>query len=298
MNKSKIYSLYIIAAGVLWGTMGVFVRSLHQYNFTSMQISALRLVAGVIMIAAFAAIKDRRLFRIAVRDICLFVGMGVLSVMFMSWLYFSAIIRISMGAASILLYTAPIWVLVASVLFYKEKFTIRKGIALVLAFGGCVAVSGFSSEGMSVSGVLFGLGSGVAYALYSIIGKRALQKYSPITVTLYAFIFGAIATIPVCDPIDMIRIVAYNINPGVITELFGLGFVTVFAPYLLYTAGLSKTPAGKAAIMASAEPMTATVLGIVVYREALAMWGIFGILMIVGAIVLLNIGQDKQSLQG
>lgn len=293
MNKNNLYSLYIIAAGVLWGTMGIFVRSLSLYGFTSMQISALRLITGVFMIAAFAAIKDRKLFKVAIRDIYLFVGMGVLSVLLMSWLYFSAIIRISMGAASILLYTAPIWVLIASVLFYKEKFTIKKGIALVLAFGGCVAVSGFSSGGMSVSGVLFGLGSGVAYALYSIIGKSALQKYSPITVTLYAFIFGAAATLVICDFADMMIIIVNNINTGFITELFGLGFVTVFAPYLLYTAGLSKTPAGKSAIMASVEPMTATVLGIVVYREALTMWGIFGILMIVAAIILINTGKER-----
>lgn len=293
MNKSKLYSFYIIAAGVLWGTMGVFVRSLSRYNFTSMQISALRLIIGVVMIVIFAEIKDRKLFKIAIRDIYLFVGMGVLSVLLMSWLYFSAIIRISMGAASILLYTAPIWVLVASVIFYKEKFTLKKGIALVLAIGGCVAVSGFSSKGVSVSGVLFGLGSGVAYALYSIIGKRALEKYSPITVTLYAFMFGAFATIPVCGPADMMINLGNNISAEFIAELLGLGFVTVFAPYLLYTTGLSKTPAGKSAIMASAEPMTATVLGILVYSEELGLSVVFGILMIIGAIVLLNIGNDR-----
>ncbi len=293
MNKRKIYSLFIIAAGILWGTMGIFVRTLNEYNFTSMQISALRLIIGVVMIIIFAAIKDRRLFKISIRDIHLFAGMGILSVLLMSWLYFSAIIRISMGVASILLYTAPVWVLIASVMFYKERFTIKKGIALVLAFGGCAAVSGFSSEGMSISGVLFGLGSGVAYALYSIIGKNALLKYSPITVTLYAFTFGAVATILMCNPIEIISVLGNNINTNLVAELLGLGFVTVFAPYLLYTTGLSKTPAGKSSIMASAEPMTATVLGILVYGEELSLSIVFGILMIVSAIVLLNVGKDR-----
>lgn len=292
--KNKFYSILIIIAGIFWGCMGLFVRSLSEYGFDSMQITLIRLVSGAILLVTFALIYDKTLFKISIRDIPIFIGIGIFSVLMMSWMYFSAIMKSTMSVAVILLYTAPIWVLLASVLFYGEKFTYKKALALILAFGGCIAVSGFSPGDISASGILFGLGSGIAYALYSIIGKYVLSKYSPITMTLYSFAIAAVGVLFISRPIEAMYIVIHNLDFVLLLKIVGIGAVSVFVPYLLYTIGLSKTPAGGAAIMASAEPMTATVLGIAVYKEPLGIGGAVGIVMILSAILILNIrNSDK-----
>ncbi len=286
--KDKLYSILIIIAGIFWGSMGLFVWALSEYGFDSMQITLIRLVSGAILLVIFVAIYDRNLFKISIRDIPIFLGTGICSVLMMSWLYFSAIMKSTMSIAAILLYTAPIWVLIASVLFYGEKITYKKAYALALAFGGCIAVSGFSAGDVSVSGILFGLGSGFAYALYSIIGKYGLSKYSPITVTLYSFIIAAIGILFIGRPAEVTDIVIHNFDFALLLKAVGIGAVSVFVPYLLYTIGLNRTSAGKAAIMASVEPMAATVLGIAVYKEPLGIGGVLGIVMILSAIFILN----------
>ena len=295
-KSSRIYSAAIIAAGSLWGLMGLFVRGIGEYGFNSMQITCVRLVCGTVMLILFALIYDRRLFKIEPRDIPAFAAMGIFSVLLMSVLYFEAINEITMSAAAILLYTAPIWVLGASVLFYGEKLTLRKGAALVIAFGGCVMVSGFSGGSVSVRGIICGFGSGFAYSLYSIIGKHALKKYSPITVTVYSFIFAAVGSVLMCSPSATAELISQNICAPLFWRILGVGFVSVFAPYLLYTFGLSNTQAGAAAIMASAEPMTATLAGLAVYKEIPDIWGFLGIALILTAIVLLNL-REKSRMQ-
>ena len=73
----------------------------------------------------------------------------------------------SLSTAAILLYTAPTIVMLLSALFFKEKITPIKLAALVMAFAGCCLVSGLGQgeNALSLGGLLFGLGSGVGYAL-------------------------------------------------------------------------------------------------------------------------------------
>ncbi len=293
MSKKILYSICIILAGLFWGVMGLFVRALSVYGFDSLQITALRLTSAVIMFILFALIYDRKLFRINPRDLILFLIMGLFGVLAMSWLYFSAIVRIDLSVASILLNTAPIWVLTASVLFYGEKLNIQKIVSLLLAVVGCVFVSGFSSGSMSIAGLLCGFASGLTYAFYSIIGKYALNKYPPITVTLYSFIVAGIGSLFICGFSEMANIVVTNLDFSLVLKIAGIGFVSVFVPFLLYNIGLSKVPAGKASIMASVEPMMATISGMLAFGEFPGLSGFVGIFMIISAIVLLNLDNNK-----
>lgn len=269
--------------------MGLFVRALSVYGFTTLQITALRLISADIMFVVFVLLYDKSLFKISLRDALMFIVMGVFGILAMSWLYFSSIMQVDLSVASILLNTAPVWVLLASILFYGERLNTAKVFALLLAVGGCILISGFSAKSLPLFGILCGFGSGIAYALYSIIGKYALKKYSPITVAMYAFVFAGIGSIFICGISDMTEIVVSDFDFLMLIKILGIGFFSVFVPYLLYNIGLSKIPAGKASIMASVEPMMATVSGIFVYRELPSIIGMIGICMIIAAIVLLNL---------
>ena len=68
-----------------------------------------------------------------------------------------------------------------------------------------------------------------------------------------------------------------------------------FLPYLLYTYGLSGTEIGKAAVMASTEPVVATLVGIVLYHEKLTLSGALGVILVVAAIVVLNTGARNRN---
>ena len=98
----------------------------------------------------------------------------------------------SLSAAAILLYTSPIWVTLLSALLFYEKLTAAKLAALCMAFGGCVLVSGLGGGGLTLRGLLLGLGAGLGYGLYSILGSIALRRYSAFTVTALTFLIAAL----------------------------------------------------------------------------------------------------------
>jgi len=281
-------SFSVILAGIFWGTMSIFVRALSDYGFNSLQITMMRFVVGVIFLALFVLIYDKNSFAIKIKDIPFFILMGVFSCFCMGFFYFHSVLLIPISIATILMYTAPIWVLIVSVLFLGEQFTKLKLVALILAFGGCVCISGFSGGSVSVIGILSALFAGIAYASYSIFGKIITKKYGPFTVTLYAYIFSAISGLLICGIDSTAEIIISYFDMKMLFLIIGLGVVTVTIPFSLYTIGLSKIPAGKAAIMSLTEPMVATIVGIVFYNETFGIVGIVGVLMIITAIVLIN----------
>ncbi len=194
-----------------------------------------------------------------------------------------------LSTAAILLYTSPIWIMLMSVLFFREKLNRIKLTALALAFAGCVLVSGISGEGLTLTGLLLGLGSGIGYGLYSILGTVALRKYSPYTVTTYTFLFAAAGSWLVCGPADMIPKFAAAADPaGLILFCCLTGLVTAVIPFLSYTLGLRTVEASRAGILATVEPLVATLVGIVVFSEPLSLLSGLGIVLILAAVILLN----------
>ena len=293
-SKSITGNILIIIAGLFWGSMGIFVRHLNDLGFTSIQVACLRLTMAGILFAVILLIKDPKDFKIKVQDIPLFLALGLVSILFFTCCYFTAIRLMTMSTAAILLYTSPIWVMVLAIIFLKEKITLQKIIALVLAFAGCVLVSGFGGK-VTVFGVLVGLGSGLGYGLYSIFGTFALKKYSTFTVTCYTFLIAGFGSIFVANPADLVNKIS---SAGNKLSLFGFvlltSVVTAVIPFLLYTLGLNRTTAGKAAVLATVEPAAATLFGFFVMGETVGPVAIAGILLVFAAIVVLSLRKKEQ----
>lgn len=289
-KSSKLGIILIILAGCFWGSMGIFVRKLGTYGFSAIQIVSIRISLAALIFSLVLLIKDRRGFRISIKDIPLFLGLGFGSILFFTVCYFTAITMMSLSTAAILLYTSPVWIMLMSIFFFHEKLDRRKLIALLLAFGGCVLVSGISGEGMTVTGLLIGLGSGIGYSLYSILGKIALRKYSSYTVTTYTFIFAAAGSWIISQPADMIGKFSVASDFGFLIVLcFLTALITAVIPFLSYTIGLESVEASKAGIIATIEPMVATLIGILVFSEKLTFMSGAGILLILAAVVILNL---------
>lgn len=282
----KLSPILIFVAGALWGAMGIFVDVLTELGFSTLQSSALRIATSAVMFVVFLAIYDRRLLRIKLRDFPIFFGLGILSILAMSCFYFLAIKETSYSVAAILLYTAPIIVSVLSAILFKEKFDRFKLTALVVAFVGCVLVSGVGDgDGTSPNGLFFGLMSGLAYALYSIFGKFALEKYHPYTVSAYSFVFATAGAIFVCDVPGIVgKVTQVEVVPFVAATVLS-GLVSGFLPYILYTYGLNNVEPGRAAIISSAEPLSAAVFGLL-RGQTMGVGTAVGIVCILAAAIL------------
>ena len=288
-NRRNIGPALIILAGIFWGSMGIFVRRLGTSGFNSIQIVTIRVTLAALAFVIVLFLKDPSGFRIAPRDIPLFLGLGFGSVLFFTVCYFTAITIMPLSTAAILLYTSPIWIMLMSVVFFREKLTGRKILALAMAFGGCVLVSGVSGEGLTMTGLLIGLGAGLGYGLYSILGTVALRKYSPYTVTAYTFLLASAGAWLICRPADMLsKFAAADDLTSLLLFCCLTALVTAVIPFLAYTLGLRTVEASRAGILATVEPMVATLLGILVFSEPLTVFSGTGILLILAAVILLN----------
>ena len=292
-RKRNYGPILILLAACFWGSMGIFVRNLTAAGFSAIQIAAIRITLAALFFAALLLVKDRAGFRISLRDLPLFLGLGFGSVLLFTVCYYTAMTMMSLSTAAILLYTSPIWIILMSALFFKEAMNGRKILALVLAFGGCVLVSGVSGEAVSTVGLLFGLGAGFGYALYSILGTVALRRYSPYAVTTYTFLIAAAGSWLICKPADMIQVFAAAKNPmGLMLFCCLTALITAVIPYLTYTLGLRTVEAGKAGILATVEPIVATLVGVFVFSEPLTAFAVIGIILVLAAVVVLNWRRD------
>ncbi len=287
--------LLIILAACLWGTMGLFVRHLNTMGLSAMEIVEVRSILAALILFPCTALKDRHLLKIRPKNLWPLAGSGIFSIVFFNFCYFSTIARMNLSAAAILLYTAPIFVMLMSLILFRETLTTQKISALCLAFLGCCLVSGIGSAtaSLSLSGLLLGLGSGFGYALYSIFSRFSLnQGLSSITITNYTFLFAAIGGAFLTDfSVIAVEFSQYGL------PLFGFlilyCIVTTVLPYLLYTTGLSYVENGPASVMASVEPVVATLLGFIVYAESPTPSAIVGMVLVLAALALLSIHRKK-----
>jgi len=294
MGKNRVSILLILIAGILWGCIGLFVRTLNSWGISSMEIVELRAFVTLIAMLIVLLIYDRKMLRIKLKDIWCFFGTGLLSIVFFNYCYFKTIGLASMSVAAVLLYTAPAIVMVLSFFLFKEKFNARKVISLVMTFIGCVLVTGFvgSDTHLSFGSILVGLGAGLGYALYSIFSRYALERgYSTFTITFYTFLVASIGTLFISDTKLVISTVAQS--PARIIVAVAFGIVSTVLPYICYTLGLKNVENGKASIIASIEPVTATVLGIIIFSEPVTLTGILGVILVIVALAICNVTPRK-----
>ncbi len=290
-NRAAVAMILVAATG--WGVIGAFSRPLNAAGLSAIQVTFVRSAITLLGMGLLLAVKDRALFRIQLKDFWMFLGTGLISIVFFNVCYFLTIARTTLSTASILLYTAPCFVMLMSALFFKERITPQKLAALILAFAGCMLVSGFAGGNISAAALLTGIGSGLGYASYSIFGKVALRKYETFTLIFYTFLVSTIGLLPFAHPLDIAGALAANAN-GLLCAL-GLGGISTFMPYILYTSGLRSVEAGKASVLAFAEPMVATLAGIVLFGESLNLKAAVGIALIFAAIVLLNVPVGRRA---
>lgn len=290
--QTKLAFLYVAIGASLWGIIGFFVKELSLAGFTSLQIVFLRAISAFLLFLAWIVIKNPALLKIKLKDTWYFLGTGILSVSFFNWCYFTTIQTSSLAIAAILLYTAPAFVLVISSIVFKEKLTHQKLLALTATFIGCTLVSGlFSAQlELSITSLLIGLGAGFGYSLYSIFGKLASRKYETLTISIYTFFFAMLALFPISD---MTSANIQVFRPSVLMNVIGLGlFPTVFA-YWFYTQGLKQMDASKAAIVSTIEPVVATLMGMLLYKESISIVQSIGIIFVLGAVLMIQERKGK-----
>lgn len=286
MKKTSL--IYIILAGVLWGTSGIFANAMAHYGFTPPQMTLIRSLTTFLCMGGYILFTDKSLFKTNIKEFLLFLGAGI-GFFGSGTSYFYAMKHTSISTAVVLMYTAPVLVMIYSVIFLGEKLTKTKAVCVLLMFIGCGLVSGIvGGLKFNLLGILLGIMSGISFSAYNIFTKIQMRKgANPLTANFYCFVFALILSSLISKPWEMSTYIAQS--PAVTISLaVGMGVVTCILPYLLYSTALKHIPAGTASALAIIEPMSATVFSILLFGDEPTLASSVGIVLILGTALILS----------
>lgn len=293
LGPETIGALAVLGAAVLWGVIGPITNGLADRGIDPVTIATWRaLIAGVGFVALWAtkAARARAQARLTgarvegdddadarrrpdpstlsepspLRQPMVWVRLVALGLIGVSVFYTAlpaAIERGGITLAWVLLYTAPLWVLIGSISLGWIRPTLRAVTLVVLASGGVALVAVAGGEGVTVSAaaVAWGLTAGVSYSSYYLVGRTLVETLGPIRTYAAAMIIGGLALVPLAD----LRWPTWEVG-GLLAVL---GVASTLFAYLLLGAGLTRISSTRASVIATAEPVVATVLAVAVAGE-------------------------------
>ena len=288
-EKIKGY-LFIGAAAFLWGMIGPFARLAFSEGILPMEVAFWRAVLAWIFFGSHAVVLCQ--IRMRSKD---FPALLVFALTGVALFYGSYQLAVKSGGAalaSVLLYTAPAWVVVMARIFFREALTPVKLGALVLTLAGVVGVS-LGAEGgggpglpVSVGAIAAGLTAGFCYSLYYIFGKYFSDHYSSPNLFFYMLPIGAVCLLPLVE--------FSHKTPTAWAALICIAFFSTYGAYYCYYIGLKNMEASRASITATLEPVVAAVVAYFWWGETFTLLGYIGSALILAAVILVVLDGLKQ----
>ena len=294
----KIYLILPILAGIMFGSSGIFVRTLTQNGIDPTTLLFLRFSIAIVPILIAIIATDKNLFRIELKDIPLFLVCSI-CIIGLNLCYNHSMNTVPLSLAAVLLSIAPIYVLIIAYFMFGEKITSKKLICMILAISGCVLMTGILENDLGnlpLFGILSGIGAGLFWAVYLMASKKSIENGKhTFTILFYSIIFISIALIPFTDFSEISGFV--SINP-VMTIIFLILHSTFsFAlPYIFSTISLNYMDSGTSSIFLSgAEPFAALIFGFLIYSEIPTPLMFCGFILTIIAMMMLSKDDSKTS---
>lgn len=284
MNK---YAISAILAGCFWGCTGLFTRTLGALGLSSLEMLAIRCGVAAICFCLVIVLKDPKRLKVHKKDIWLFLAVGIAGQFLFSFFYYTAISMMSISTACILMYLSPALVMIMAHFIFKDNVGRQGVFSVVLCVLGCACVSGFGGT-VSAKGLLFGLGSAICFALINIFDRMLLKRgYDSQTVNFYLCLIAALSAILLCGVDTSISVMTGSVSNFLLCVVWGI--FTGFLPYLFFSHALSHCESGVVSVLASTEPVAASLISVVLFHEPFGILNFVGIVLVLVGIVLQNI---------
>jgi drug/metabolite transporter, DME family len=291
---------YIASAALLWGisaTLGRAAFTGHLLpggaslgNIDPLILSQSRATLSLaVLLPVLLARRGTSVLRVPRRDLLQFILLGVLGVAASNYLYYVAIQRTNVATAIVLQYTAPVWVLLYTVVRGAQRPSLRRGTAVGLAVVGCALAVGLVGSGgfrMDTIGVVAALLAAFSFAFYNVGGHKVLARYDRWKVLLWVLVATATFWIFVNPPWKIIA-AHYGRQQWGFMLVFSL--VSVLGPFSCYFAGLQHLEPTRAIVASCLEPVFSIVITALALGELVRPMQTVGIVLVLIAIVVIQL---------
>ena len=287
----KKYLILPVLAGLMFGSSGVFVRTLTENGIDSTTLLFLRFSIAVIPLLIVILLTDRKLLKINLKDLPLIIVCAA-CIVGLNICYNESMNTVPLSLAATLLSTAPIFVLIFAYILFREKITSRKLICMVLAIIGCLLMTGALESNITnipLSGITAGVGAALFWAVYLMSSKKSIESGKhTFTILIYSIIIISIALMPFTSFIQINSFVSINPLLAIIFLIVHSTF-SFALPYILSTLSLNYVDSGVSSIlMSGAEPFAALIFGLLIYSEVPTVLMFCGFLLTIIAMIMLS----------
>jgi DME family drug/metabolite transporter len=282
--------LLICLAALSWGTTGATMVLLSNVTQLSpLVVGFWRLAIASPFLLLLARQQGKLRGWRSRSEFLTYAGLGLTMAIYQVCYFWGVSLAGVAVTALVAICSSPLFITILAVTRLGERLTQRLSIALGLGLiGTALLVANPEAFAMNGSrfllGALLALGAGLSYAIGSIIAKVGVATLEPLQVAAVGFSIAAVLLSPAVLLTPSLPALAAGMP-----FLLYLGLVPTGIAYAIYMIGLRRTQATVAGIAVLLEPLTATLLGVVVFREAFGWLSALGALLLLGAIGLLSL---------
>jgi len=279
MKSSLRPRLMIAASMTVFGTIAIFVRAIP---ISSAQLALCRAVIASVLIALFLLCSGQSLsFKGLGRELWLLLISG--AAIGINWiLLFEAYRFTTVSVATLSYYFAPVIVILACPILFREKMGLKKWICFIMSSFGIVLITGLGdlSTGSShIKGIAFGLAAACFYAFVVLVNKF-IRGVDGIRRTFLQFIAAVIVLLPYVLVSDGISFAAMDSRGWLMLAVVGVVHTGIC--YCLYFSGLKDIAGQEAAILSYADPLVAVLCSVFILGEAISIPQIIGGVLVLG----------------
>jgi drug/metabolite transporter (DMT)-like permease len=279
-------------AGVIFGGAVVATRVAGR-EVPPLSLAVMRYALGGILLLLALLAGARRLPRVRRRDFPLLASLGI--ILFAAFpLAFNAGLRFTEASrGSLMLATTPFWSALLARAARRERLRPRQVGGLALTFAGVALLLAerglhWQANARALAGDGLLLVAAVCAALYGVLAKPALARYSALTVTTYAMVVGALALTPAALVEGLLPALGRLTGRTLALTLF-LGAVGGALGWYLWSFALSRLTPTQGAVYVNLNPMAATALGAVFLGERLTEVFVIGFIAVLIGVLLVNL---------
>ena len=287
---SRLIHLPLLAACFFWALghpLGrIILRTVHPF-----QLGAVNLVVGFLVLVLFLAVSGRvRLVaRMPTKDLLASLALGAVGFSLYQVFTFSALARIPASVNAVLVATNVILIAILSSIFLREKVTWARALGIACAFVGVALVTfnrGFTlGDGLDLRGCGFSLLAAISFAVYTILGKRLVERNDPLIVTSLALFSGAVLLSAFAGMTVGFRGLA-TAGAQAWRLMILLGATMIGISYPVWFECLKRLPASRASVFISITPMLAVVLSFLILGEHFSWLFYLGGALVLGGVAI------------
>lgn len=291
MQKKHTGFLAVIISGIVFGCMPLLAKIVYQNGGNAINLVFWRFFISILPLYFILKRNKNISLRLTKREIKQVILLGSIGYAGTAVLIFLSYNYITTGMATVLHFVYPILVILACILFYKEKINRAKIISVILCSLGILMLYDGNDSG-SLLGIILAFLSGVTYAFYVIyIDKSGLKFVNPIKLTFYLSIVGALIMF-----VFSIATGQFTMDMTPMAWIFTtiLSLVISLGAVSLLSVGIKLIGAQSASILSTLEPITSVIIGVLVFGEELGIRGLLACLLIMLSVVVVALF-DKEN---